>query len=190
MDRTTIADVFLELNLDKNVRIIDIACGTGAVAEDIATRGYVNIDGLDPMKGYLEVAHTKGLYKNYFANYVEPDKELPMSENTYDVMLCCAGFFQGLMSPLAFKELIRITKPGGFLIWNIAEGYEHYGSDYEQYDQIIDELRAARKWEYVQPIRRFDQLVFTDSGSAYLGGYRPFGLATQGFVYVMRKLLY
>ena len=62
-ERTTISDVFLELNLDREVRIIDVACGIGIVAEDLAKHGYTNIDGLDPSKGYIEVAKSKGLYK-------------------------------------------------------------------------------------------------------------------------------
>ena len=37
--RVSVGDVFLELGLDKNVRIIDIACGTGQVAEDIKGQG-------------------------------------------------------------------------------------------------------------------------------------------------------
>lgn len=61
--RTSISDVFLELGVDKNARIIDIACGVGIVAEEIGKFGYSNIDGLDPMKGYLEAAQTKGIYK-------------------------------------------------------------------------------------------------------------------------------
>lgn len=61
--RTTISDVFLQLNLDRDVRIIDVACGIGVVAEDLAPHGYKNIDGLDSSKGYIEVAKSKGLYK-------------------------------------------------------------------------------------------------------------------------------
>ncbi len=61
--RTTIADIFLELNLDRDVRIIDVACGIGIVAEDISKHGYTNVDGLDPSRGYLEVANSKKIYK-------------------------------------------------------------------------------------------------------------------------------
>ena len=61
--RTTIADVFLDLGVDRDVRIIDVACGIGVVAEDLAPHGYTNIDGLDSSKGYIEVAKSKGLYK-------------------------------------------------------------------------------------------------------------------------------
>jgi hypothetical protein len=31
---------------------------------------------------------------------------------SYDVLLCSAGMFPGGILPQAFKELIRITKPG------------------------------------------------------------------------------
>ena len=44
-------------------------------------------------------------------------------------------FCKGLISPRAFSELIRITKPGGIITWNIAMGYESY-CDYENYDDI------------------------------------------------------
>ena len=37
-----------------------MACGVGAVAEEIAMYGYKNVDGLDPIKGYLEAAQSKG----------------------------------------------------------------------------------------------------------------------------------
>ena len=163
--RVTVGQTFLRLDLDKNVRIIDIACGIGAVAIELIEAGYKNIDGLDPMKGYLEVAKSKKLYKNYFPLAVEPDKRLPIEDETYDVMVCCAGFFQGLMSPKVFPELLRITKKGGVLLWNIAQGYEHISKDFEHYDQIIDDLRAQKLWEYLTPTEKFNHLVFTDSGA-------------------------
>ena len=157
-ERVTIGETFLRLNLDKSVKVIDIACGIGAVASELVAEGYKNIDGLDPVKGYLEVAKERNLYKQYFPMSVDPDKNLPIANDTYDVMVCCAGFFEGLMSPKVFPELIRITKPGGILIWNIAEGYEEINKAFKKYDQIIDELRASKKWEYYKPRERFDSL--------------------------------
>ena len=186
--RVTIGETFLNLNLEKDVNIIDIACGTGVVADELKEHGYHNIDGLDPMKGYIEVTKQKNLYKNYFPIGVEPDKALPIQDETYDVMLCCAGFFKGLMSPKVFTELLRIVKKGGILIWNIAEGYEDFGGDFEHYDQIIDTLRAQKQWDYLIPIQKLKRIVFTDSGAAYLGGYSGVGLDAQGFIYTMKRL--
>ena len=62
-DRTSLSDIFVSYNLDKNVRIIDVACGVGIVAEEIGRFGYRNIDGLDPQKGYITVVEARGLYK-------------------------------------------------------------------------------------------------------------------------------
>lgn len=61
--RSTLAKVFVSLELDKSIRILDVACGTGIVAEELRNHGYSNIDGLDPVAGYLKVAEYKRLYK-------------------------------------------------------------------------------------------------------------------------------
>ena len=62
--RTTLSEVFLDLKLPQSARILDVACGTGIVAEELRQRGgYDNIDGLDPVKGYLETAQDKKLYR-------------------------------------------------------------------------------------------------------------------------------
>ena len=60
----------------------------------------------------------------------------------------CDILMQGLISPLSFPELIRITKPGGFILWNIATGYEHYGRDYAKYEDDLLNLcrRSSHEW--------------------------------------------
>ncbi|XP_059087662.1 uncharacterized protein LOC131884043 isoform X3 [Tigriopus californicus] len=185
--RTTLAQTFLNLRLDKDVRIIDVACGTGIVAEELRSHGYTNIDGLDPVEGYLQVAQSNHLYKKVFKSFIDERVPTPIEDDTYDVMICCAGFFQSLISPKAFPELIRITKKDGVLLWNIAEGYEHYGRDYAVYDKIVDDLLAQKKWRYLQPIQRLKNFVFTDSGAAYLSGYHSSGISTDGYLYAMSK---
>ena len=47
----TIRDEVISLDLQKDVRIIDIACGAGNVACLLKENGFVNIDGLDPSQG-------------------------------------------------------------------------------------------------------------------------------------------
>ncbi len=73
-------------------------------------------------------------------------------------------------------------------MWNIAENYAEIAKDFEKYDFIVDDLIARKKWEHFRPIEKFEKLVFTDSGSAYLGGYGALGLDACGFIYCMRKL--
>ena len=73
-------------------------------------------------------------------------------------------------------------------MWNIIQGYEHNGPDFEMYDQLIDEMRASRQWDYFQPIKKLNHCVFTDSGAAMLGGYGGSGLDGEGFIYTMTRL--
>ena len=73
-------------------------------------------------------------------------------------------------------------------MWNIADGYVHFGRDYEHYDDIVMGLVAQKQWKFHKPVQRFEELVFTDCGAAYLGGYKSAGASTQGFLYVMQKL--
>ena len=63
IDGVTLAKVFLTKGLPKSVRILDLACGTGIVAEELKSQGYHDIDGLDPVEGYLTTAQASHLYK-------------------------------------------------------------------------------------------------------------------------------
>ncbi len=186
--RTTISEIFLDLNLPKDVRILDVACGIGVVAEELKPFGYDNIDGLDPVEGYLVAAKAKGLYKNVYKEVIDIEKPTSISDETYDIVICCAGFFHGLISPLALPELARIVKTSGLVIWNIASGYEEIGSDFQRFDSIVEKMVEDAIWKFEVPIRRFEKLVFTDCGAAYLAGYKSSGVATDGLIYTMRKL--
>ena len=95
-----------------------------------------------------------------------------MEDDTYDVLTCSAGMFPGSIVPQAFTELIRMVKPGGYLIWNIADDYEGFNDFFKDYDRILNKLVAEMKWQYVQPVKKLDNMLFEDCG----------------YVYVMKKL--
>ena len=57
--------------------------------------------------------------------------------------------FAGSISPLGFKELLRVTKPGGIIAWNIATNYREFGGAYDKYDEIVDAHTRDRHWEMV-----------------------------------------
>ena len=49
---------------DRAASILDIGCGTGLVAVELAARGFTTIDGLDASPRMLERARAKGVYRN------------------------------------------------------------------------------------------------------------------------------
>ena len=116
----------------------------------------------------LDAAQEKKLYKKVFCSYVTPNEKTPIADDTYDVMTCSAGMFPGSIVPQAFKELIRIVKPGGYLIWNIADSYEGFNDFFKDYDSIVTDLVITNKWQFVQPVKKLENMLFEDSGYVYV----------------------
>ena len=88
--------------------MLDVACGTGVVGKEVREAGYTLVDGLDPSRAYLEGAMDRGIFRwlgnkssisfwtsrKVYCNFIDPDKPTPIPDNSYDALLCCAGFFQ------------------------------------------------------------------------------------------------
>jgi len=164
----TLCEEFLTLDIPKDAKILDVASGPGNVAYILKGHGYENIDGLDPSQGLLDAAMEKKLFKQIFCCYVSPDEKTPIADNTYDVLLCSGGMFPGSIVPQAFTELLRITKPGGTIAWNIADGYEGFNDFFKTYDKIYKQLIAEGRWEEVKPVKKLDNMLFDDAGFTYV----------------------
>ena len=111
-------------------QVLDVACGTGVVGKEIREAGYTLVDGLDPSKAYLEGAMDRGIFRwlilpiavaktflttrRVYCNFIDPAKPTPIPDNSYDALLCCAGFFQVhpskiFVPKLSGKEKVLIT---------------------------------------------------------------------------------
>ncbi|XP_046556443.1 methyltransferase-like protein 27 [Haliotis rubra] len=95
-------------------KVIDIAAGTGFVAENLKARGFQHIDALEPSASMIAMAKKKGLYETYYENMLNDDP-LNIETDTYDCAVSCGGFGEGHIPCAGIKELIRITKPGGIV---------------------------------------------------------------------------
>ena len=73
---------------------MDVACGTGVVGKELREAGYNKVDGLDPSQGYLQEAVAQGIFRKVFRAFIDPEKPTEIPSDTYDALLCCAGFFQ------------------------------------------------------------------------------------------------
>ena len=98
-----------------------MACGTGVVGKEIRDAGYTLVDGLDPSKAYLEGAMDRGIFRwlilpiavaktfltnrRVYCSFIDPVKPTPIPDNSYDALLCCAGFFQVHPSKIFFPKL-------------------------------------------------------------------------------------
>ncbi|XP_033758329.1 methyltransferase-like protein 27 [Pecten maximus] len=55
----------------ENVHVLDVAAGTGLVGEQLAKRGFIKIDALDPSEGMLAKAKEKDIYQTLICAYFD-----------------------------------------------------------------------------------------------------------------------
>lgn len=97
--------------------ILDLGCGSGIAGERFHRYGFKHVDALDGVKEMLDVARTTGLYRQHIEQLLYPDTKIPVEDNTYDAILS-AGVLPCHVSGAVFLELVRITKPGGVIIFD------------------------------------------------------------------------
>jgi predicted TPR repeat methyltransferase len=104
---------------DLNTSIVDAGAGTGIVGHLLNILGFINLHGLDMSQGMLARAKTRGVYKSlHQATLGEP---INFSSNTFGCIVSTGTFTTGHAPPSAFAELTRIVKPGGYVIFTVAE---------------------------------------------------------------------
>lgn len=93
--------------MPKTAKILDAGCGQGLLVQEFKKRGY-DIQGIDAFYG-SEYVKKDNILKNSF-----PD-------NHFDLILCLdvIEHFQLSEQENLIKELTRICRPGGKIIWSI-----------------------------------------------------------------------
>ncbi|XP_060701242.1 methyltransferase-like protein 27 [Hemiscyllium ocellatum] len=151
--------------------VLDIACGTGGVAEQLQKRGFRNFHGIDGSEGMLKIAESKGLYQNLKKCLIVPGERLPVSSDAYDLVVVAGALSYGLLSLDVLPELLRVTKPGGYLCFSAKDERD---SDYMQQLHVsMDELESKGLWTKVvkQNIESWQKVVLeTEPSSEYIPG--------------------
>jgi ubiquinone/menaquinone biosynthesis C-methylase UbiE len=150
-----------------NARIIDVGCGTShrvmPIAQHFGVKEYV---GFDHSTASLKVGGelAKELdFKN--ATLMEGDLfKLPFPDASFDIVIS-QGVIHHTSDPrTAFKELVRILKPGGFLNIYLYNKYNHWrhnmqkakvnrlgGDDIDKKFEVAHRLYGTRPIEQMTP---------------------------------------
>jgi ubiquinone biosynthesis O-methyltransferase len=111
-------------NLYKNSKILDVGCGAGMMAKEIANRGY-EISGID--YSYNMVKKAKDICKvntNFSIHFLQGDVEsLPFKDSVFDAVLCLGVITYLKSEQKALREISRILKPGGTMILSILNKF-------------------------------------------------------------------
>ncbi|NQT25229.1 class I SAM-dependent methyltransferase [candidate division KSB1 bacterium] len=122
-----------ELDADKTLRILDVGCGTGRHAIELAKRGY-SVTGVDLSESQLNRAKEKAAAANVQIDFQKADaRELTFQTEFDAVLIICEGAFSLMETDaMNFKILENVTralKPGGkFILTTLSALYPLYHS--------------------------------------------------------------
>lgn len=108
-----------KISLPANAHVIDVACGTGALTREIASRlpGNGRIVGADLNVTMIELAIQRHPSDAHDATYVASDVcKLPFEDGLFDLAFCQQGLQFFPDKPAALTEIRRMLKTGGKLI--------------------------------------------------------------------------
>lgn len=143
-----ILKVIEELVLDDGAEkvILDVACGEGYYARQLAQKGKNRVLAFDLSKDSIALAAKKDISKN--ATWFVGDlAKLPLADQSVDVIL-------DIYSPANYQEFKRVLKPGGKLI-KVVTASEH-----------VAELRQAAK-EQLSKESYSNQKILDHFGQAF-----------------------
>jgi 2-polyprenyl-3-methyl-5-hydroxy-6-metoxy-1,4-benzoquinol methylase len=109
-----------EIGFDKTKRILDIGCGTGRHAIELAKRGY-NVTGIDLSESQLKRAREKAGEATVNVQFEQGDARTLKYKKEFDVaLILCEGGFALMetdeMNYAILQGAARALKPGGIFI--------------------------------------------------------------------------
>ncbi len=176
--------LFERIRLKQGARVLESGCGTGAITAELAHNTHFTVFGLDIDMQYLRVANRE----DALTRYLHADAlSAPFDDATFDAAICHM-FLLWIADPLlAIAEMVRCTRPGG---WVLALAEPDYGGriDYPpQLGQLGRIQASALRQQGAQPERgRELAALFSHAGldrveAGVLGGQWRSAEAMSGF---------
>jgi D-alanine-D-alanine ligase len=136
-------DIFLAaIEMEKDSCILDLCCGQGRHALEIAKRGFSNVVGFD--RSHYLINRARKINKTEGLNVVfkEGDaRKLPFATDTFDTVIIAGnsfGYFDSAKDDMRIlKEIRRALKPDGRLLIDITDG------------NYMREHFEPRSWEWI-----------------------------------------
>nr|XP_046256544.1 methyltransferase-like protein 27 isoform X2 [Scatophagus argus]XP_046256545.1 methyltransferase-like protein 27 isoform X2 [Scatophagus argus] len=114
----------------EEVRVLDVACGSGLVAKLMAGLGFRHFVGVDGSKGMLEQAAKTGLYQDLRPALLGT-QPLPAEPGTFDLAIIVGALRDGFVPVSVVRELCDAIKPGGYVCMSKVDPRSESGNGYK-----------------------------------------------------------
>ena len=149
-------------------KALDVACGTGVLAQEMASRVGVqgSIVAVDPNPGMLSVARDNAPGINWQESAAE---NLPFPDQAFDAVLSQFGlmFFQNRAKSIG--EMLRVLKHPGRLavaVWDAIENIPGYAAELALIERLAGSAAAeAVRAPFVLGDRDFLRTLFLEAGA-------------------------
>lgn len=182
-----------QLTLPPGARVLDIGCGAGVQAVDLALSGAV-VDGLDPVHAMVELGRKRAEEYRVAGqvHFVVGDAHhLPYPDESYDVVIAM-GVLPYLYDPTrALDEIRRVLKPNGYVIvsshntYRMAQLLDPRFSVFTRPLRDVAHRLTRDKFRHTVPVRTFtlDALsALLANNSLSMSAWQSFGFGPFSFL--------
>jgi len=162
-------DLLNMMNPSSNQKLIDVACGTGDIAqlflENVNKKSYVTC--VDPNIGMIKKGKEKLKKFNNLNWVVASAEKLPMTTNSFDFYTISFGLRNTKDLNKSLSEAYRVLKPGGRYLCLEFSKIENSGLDfiYKKYSKVIPsigKLIVGEKEPYEYLVKSIENFVNQD----------------------------
>ncbi len=139
-------------HVPKDARILDAGAGTGLVGVLLDRLGYRQMVAMDLSQGMLEEARKKNVYSEFHQMVLGENLDFP--SDSFDAVISVGVMTVGHAPASSFDELVRVTRPGGQILFTLRPDVHQNDGFKEKQDY----LEAAGKWKLVETSEEFQPL--------------------------------
>jgi len=128
------------LEIDRPMRVLDLACGFGRIANRLALLGHT-VTGVEYLPGFLDIARREAALNRLKVDYRQGDMralDFPPTFERVVMMFNSFGYFSDDENLLVLRNIARALLPGGRLGFDIAnrdgllnDFHQHYVTEKE-----------------------------------------------------------
>ena len=136
----------------KDSRVLDAGAGTGLVGMFLSQYGYGQIIAMDLSSGMLEEARKKSVYQEF--HQMVMGEPLGFDTDSFDAVVSVGVLTVGHAPASSLDELVRITRPGGHVLFSLRPDIYESGGFKEKQAELV----TGGKWKLAEEGEKFHPL--------------------------------